>query len=170
LAICRTLSEMTRIFIEVDWMRELRIHHFFDIIRDYGSYKILKEHAYEHSYHIIGKEIYENRIREIRLVVKSDDICERCSYLSSGNCTDTIDHRSDFRYKADFNDYLDTKIMKCMGYENRQIIEVKKLIMNAEKYLDKIFELYEGNDIDNTKMRKKYVSIGINRKISELGL
>lgn len=151
-------------------MRDLRIHHFFDIIRDYGSGKLLEEHSYEHSYHLVGNEIFENRLTKIRLVIKNDDICEGCKYLSLGECTDTIHHRSDFKYKQEFNNYLDIKIMNCMGYKENQIVEIKEIIDNSQKYLDSIFEIYNGNDIHNTERRKQNVSSGIRKKKNELGL
>ena len=151
-------------------MRDLRIHHFFDIIRDYGSVKLLQEHVYGHSYHLIGNEIFENRIKKIRLVIKNDDICERCKYLSFGECTDTIQHRSDFKCKEEFNNYLDTKIMNCMGYKEGQIVEINDIIDQSDKYLDSIFDIYAGNDIRHTEQRKQNVSSGIKKKKSEFGL
>lgn len=148
-------------------MRELRIHHFFDIMRDYGSGKSLNKHAYGHSYHIIGNELFENEISTIKVVVKNDDICEKCVKLDQGKCTDTIQHRSDFLYKEEFNDYLDTKIMNCMGYEDGQTIEVKDIVADACKYLDNIFELYDGNDLEHTELRKQNVAKGIEKKTDE---
>ena len=148
-------------------MRELRIHHFFDIMRDYGSGKSLSEHAYGHSYHTIGNELFENKTSTIKIVIKNDDICENCTKLNQGKCIDTIHHRSDFLYKQEFNDYLDTRIMNCMGYEDGQVIEVMDIVKNAHKYLVHIFELYDGNDIEHTELRKQNVSIGIDKKTDE---
>ena len=36
---------------------ELRIHHIFDIIRDFGSNKTFEKHAFGHSYHFIAEKI-----------------------------------------------------------------------------------------------------------------
>jgi len=151
-------------------LRELRIHHFYDIIRDYGSGKIVEKHEYGHSYHIIAKEIFENRLLKIKLIIKHDDVCKHCSKLLGTKCVDSIQHRSDFTSKEKFNDYLDSRIMKCMGYKIDQMISVKEILRESHRYLDAIDELYVGNDIDHTKLRKQHVSMGIKKKRNELGL
>jgi len=151
-------------------MRELRIHHFFDMIRDYGSEKELKPHPFGHSYHLIGKEVFENKVRKIKLVIKNDDVCETCNKLSSGKCTDSIDHRADFVKKQLFNDFLDNRIMKAMGYHAEQVVEIKELFENAYKYLDSLFEIYKGNDLEHTKMRQFHVRAGLDKKNKELGV
>jgi hypothetical protein len=91
-----------------------------------------------------------------------------CKKLSLERCTDSIHHRSDFTSKEEFNDYLDTRIMKSMDYEVGQIVEVKDIIKNADKYLDAIFDIYKGNDIDHTRLRKQYVFLGIKKKRAEV--
>lgn len=149
-------------------MRELRIHHFFDIIRDYGAGKVLEPHEYGHSYHTIGEEIYSNSLEDVRLIVRNDDICQGCRHLDSGICLDTIGHRADFSSKQEFNDYLDRRIMKAMGYRDGQDIRVRQIIEDADAYLDSIFEIYEGNDPEHTEMRKKNVALGISQKKQEL--
>ena len=151
-------------------MRELRIHHFFDIIRDYGAGNTLKPHVYGHSYHLIGNEIYNNDLAELKLIVNNDDICENCSRLDGDHCVDTIDHRTDFSSKEKFNDWIDSRIMAAMGYSDGQLVSVKDIILNADKYLDNIFEIYEGNDVEHTEMRKKNVRKGIERKIREINI
>ncbi len=151
-------------------MRELRIHHFFDIIRDYGAGKALKAHEYGHSYHIIGEEIYHNKLKRIKLIAGNDDICGGCRYLDSGKCLDTIDHRADFKSKQEFNDYLDLRIMKVMGYQNGQEIQVREILRCADAYLDSLALIYEGNDRAHTELRKQNVGAGIQRKRRELGL
>ena len=149
-------------------MRELRIHHFFDMIRDYGAGKTLREHPYGHSFHLIAGEIYENKIKRLKLIIRNDDVCENCRMLESGSCTDSIDHRSDFTSKEAFNNFLDGRIMKVMAYESGQIVEVKEIIRNAGKYLDQIFDIYAGNDVAHTTLRKEHVSSGIGKKKREL--
>ena len=151
-------------------MRELRIHHFFDIIRDYGDCKELVPHEYGHSYHVIGQEIYSNEVDSIRLIIGSDDICEGCRYLEAGQCLDSIGHRSDFRSKEEFNNYLDRRIMTVMGYSEGQVIKVRAIIEDAGVYLDSIFDIYKGNDPGHTEIRKINVSSGLSMKRQELEL
>ncbi len=151
-------------------MVELRIHHFFDIIRDYGIGKDLVEHPYGHSYHNVGNLIYENRVSKIRLVVKSDDICRNCKMLKFGKCVDTIQHRVDFNGKEEFNNHIDTRIMRCMGFKVGQIISIDEILIQSTKYLDSISDIYSGNDESNTMQRKNNVLGGIHKKMLELGI
>jgi len=151
-------------------MRELRIHHFFDIIRDYGSGKTADPHPYGHSYHLAAGEIYENKLTRIKLIINNDDICANCEKLEEGHCIDTIDHRADFSGKQEFNNHLDKKIMACMNYYDGQLVDVKEIIRNAGKYIEEIYELYDGNDIEHTRARKENVKSGIRKKLKELGL
>ena len=151
-------------------MRELRIHHFFDIIRDYGAHKDLKPHDYGHSYHVIANEIYNQQLDQFRLVAGSDAVCEGCRYLDAGHCLDTVSHRRDFTSKEDFNNHLDRKIMKVLGYREGQIVKTARLIEEAGGYLDSITHIYDGNDPEHTEMRKRNVKAGIERMKRDLKL
>jgi len=142
-------------------MRKVRIHHFFDIIRDYGSKTALNKHDYGHSYHIVGGEIFQNKLKSIQLIIENDDICINCEKLIDGLCIDKIDHRSDYLLKQDFNNHIDSQIMNYMNYFDGQIIEIRDILQDAEKYLSNIFQIYEGNDLDHTANRKKNVSNGV---------
>ena len=135
-------------------MTELRIHHFFDIIRDYGAGKTLCEHDYRHSYHLIGNEIYANRIDSIRLIVKNDDICRNCIMLRDGSCIDTITHRTDFTSKESFNNHLDKRIMERLGYTEGQVVPVTELIKNSYKYLYYIFSDLRGKRSGSYRKKK----------------
>ena len=149
-------------------MLNIRIHHFFDILRDYGSGKELAPHPYGHSYHITGKQIYNNEISEMKLIIENDVICSSCSKLSVGHCVDTIDHRRDFTSKEEFNNYLDARIMKTMNLQNNQIVSLKELLSLSYLYLDAIETIYKGNDPEHTLVRKGNVEKGIRMKQKEL--
>ncbi len=144
-------------------MLNIRIHHFFDIIRDYGSGKKLIEHPYGHSLHIIAKKIINLEITEMKLVVESDDICNNCNKLLCNHCIDTITHRDDFKLKEQFNNYLDNRIMETLGLEKKQIVKFSQLINLSNLYLDNIEYIYLGNDIEHTKIRKSNVEKGIEK-------
>ncbi len=141
-------------------MERIRIHHFFDIIRDHGKGKLLKPHPYGHAYHTVGNRLISGEIDQIRLVIENDDICCDCSKLVSGHCIDTIHHRADFTSKEKFNDYLDSRIMKTLGLEGGQIISIEALLDLTCIYLDHIEDLYEGNDPEHTRTRAVNVTRG----------
>jgi len=149
-------------------MLNIRIHHFFDILRDYGSNKILEPHEYGHSYHIIGQQIYNNQISEMKLIIDNDDICQGCNKLSGKQCTDTISHRADFKSKEKFNNHIDTKIMGIMRLRQNQNITLKDLLAISHLYIDAVELIYTGNDIEHTIIRKKNVERGIAMKQDEL--
>ena len=149
-------------------MLELRIHHFFDILRDYGNNKELKPHHYGHSYHIIGKKIYKNMVKEFKIVNGSDFICKNCNKLIGDKCIDLIDHRIDFKNKEDFNNYLDERILKVMSLSNNQIVRIEEILEKSNLYVDNIFDIYLGNSKEHTELRKINVRSGIEKKKREL--
>ncbi len=143
-------------------MINIRIHHFFDIIRDYGSGKIIQPHPYGHSLHLISQKITSSEIKEMRLVIECDAICENCNKLVDNHCIDTISHRKDFKLKELFNNYLDNRIMNALGLKKGQTITCAQLINLSDQYLDNIEYIYQGNDSEHTKIRAANVKKGIN--------
>lgn len=140
---------------------ELRIHHFFDIIRDFGSGKEIAPHPYGHAYHTVAGKILENPDLEFNLVVCADDICNGCSHLVDGICDDVITHRNDFEGKEAFNNHLDQRIMSVCGFSEKRKYSPRLLLGWAQKYLDNIGFIYEGNDELHTKSRKENVAKGL---------
>lgn len=140
---------------------KLRIHHFFDIIRDFGSGKKINPHPFGHVYHKIAEEIRNNPDLEFELVMAADDICAPCSHLISRVCDDVIAHRNDFNRKEDFNNHLDGQIMKLGGFEFEKTYTPKLIFAQAEKYVENIQEIYSGNDFEHTEIRKQNVLHGL---------
>jgi hypothetical protein len=75
---------------------ELRIHHFYDIIRDFGIGKEIVPHPYGHSYHKSAWHIRNNPNIKIKIVMSVDDTCDGCVHIVHQQCSDVIHHRSDF--------------------------------------------------------------------------
>ena len=151
-------------------MINLRIHHFFDIVRDYGNGIKPAPHPFGHSYHKIAEAIFNNKVDKIRLVIQNDDVCLNCDKLIQDRCIDIIEHRADYDSKQMFNDDLDSRIMNVMGYRVGQVTNFIEILKRSGNYLDSIYEIYKGNDIAHTKLRKQNVSKGIDKKMIELGL
>lgn len=139
----------------------IRIHHFYDIIRDFGSGKTIVPHSYLHAYHKVAEQIRENPNIELKLVVESDEVCTGCIHLEKSICNDTISHRKDFTEKEDFNNYLDKRILDVCGIQFSEKYSPKILMSIAEKYIENIEFIYEGNDTEHTKLRKENVIRGL---------
>ncbi len=142
---------------------KLRIHHFYDMIRDYGINQPITAHPYGHSYHKIAKLILINPNDTIELVLSCDAICKGCSRLEDDHCLDAIDHRADFISKESFNNHIDERIMKACGLKIGDKVTPEVLIEKTNSYLDKIEWVYKGNDKEHTANRKKYLIKGIEK-------
>lgn len=140
---------------------ELRVHHFFDILRDFGSGKIFEPHHYGHSYHIIADTIWKNPNVKIKIVLENDNICDGCIHMVRKNCFDTISHRRDFISKEEFNNYLDRRILSVCNLKEGRILTAAEVCMKAEFYLDSIEWIYIGNDKKHTEKRKIHVIQGL---------
>ena len=140
---------------------DIRIHHFFDIIRDFGSGKIITPHQSLHAYHKVAEQIRENPNIELNLVIQSDDVCTGCIHLETSVCDDTISHRKDFTEKEDFNNFLDKRIVDICGFQLAAKYSPELLCNLAHKYIDNIELIYEGNDIPHTLLRKENVIRGL---------
>ncbi len=140
---------------------KLRIHHIFDIIRDYGKNIKFQKHEYGHSYHIIANKLIQNKDEPIQIVIKCDDVCTGCIKYHNGKCLDIITHRQDFTLKEEFNNYLDKRILGVLKINEGDVISFKEIIDKADEYIKNIKYIYDGNDIMNTKVRKENVEKGL---------
>jgi hypothetical protein len=139
---------------------KLRIHHFFDIIRDFGKKDDFKPHQYGHSYHVVANRIMVNPHLEIEIVKECDDVCEGCIHNKDFHCDDSI-HRSDFPGKEKFNDYIDSRIMQKCNIVDHDILTPPGILLKAQHYLDHIEWIYKGNDPHATLERKINLQKGI---------
>jgi hypothetical protein len=149
---------------------KLRIHHFFDIIRDYGAEKELQPHPYLHSYHKVANIILKNPFIRLEIVIASDSVCEGCIKLKGNICTDIITHRNDIKGKEEFNNYLDARIMEVCSIRIGIVTTPASLIIASEQYINNIDYIYAGNDKEHTEMRKINVMKGIDFYMSKHGL
>lgn len=140
---------------------KIRIHHFFDIIHDFGSNKEIVPHSYLHSYHKVAHEIRENANIEFEIVLGVDDVCERCIHLQNSGCDDLINHRKDFTEKEGFNNYLDKRIIEICAIQLSVKYSPIFLCEIAHKYIEKIEFIYQGNDKEHTLLRKRNVILGL---------
>lgn len=140
---------------------KIRIHHFFDIIRDFGSNKKIVPHPHLHSYHSVAEIIRNNANLELELVIEADEVCSTCTHLIHKKCVDSITHRTDFSGKEDFNNHLDKRIMEVCRLQVSKKYTPKKLCEISNGYLDNIEFIYEGNDLEHTHKRKGNVIFGL---------
>lgn len=140
---------------------KIRIHHFFDIIRDFGSGKNITPHSSLHNYHEVAEQIRENPNIEFEIVVEPDAVCAGCIHLEKSICDDTISHRTDFTLKEEFNNYLDKRIIDVCEIRSSKKYSPKVLCEIADKYIDNIEFIYEGNDFEHTELRKQNIIRGL---------
>lgn len=141
----------------------LRIHHFYDIIRDFSKKEAILPHPYGHSYHKVAALIWENSELEIEIIVDCDDICTGCEQLKNDTCEDLIDHRKDFVSKHSFNNFIDYRIMEACLIQEGNTLTPNELCRKAKLYLEEIDWVYKGNDPDHTEKRKMNVLLGLSR-------
>jgi hypothetical protein len=139
---------------------KLRIHHLFDIIRDFGNEVDFKPHNYGHSYHLIAETLIKNPDHKIELVKECDDVCLGCIHNIGHHCDDSI-HRPDFPGKEKFNDHIDGRIMQKCNIHEHDSLTLLEILNKADQYLNNIEWIYEGNDPLNTSDRKKNLRKGI---------
>lgn len=140
---------------------KLKIHHFFDIIRDFGIGKDFNPHPYQHSYHKVAQAIWQNPETEVEIVTHSDGVCEGCIHLVETSCNDIITHRKDFSLKEKFNNYLDSRIIDICGIDISKKYKLISLLQFSDKYIENIEFIYEGNDARHTAKRKENVLKGL---------
>ena len=139
----------------------IRIHHFYDIIRDFATQEKIEANLnYKHSYHTVGERIRVSPDMKMKIVVGIDSVCDGCIHLVNGACDDTL-KKPGFPLKNDYNNYLDKRILKATRLKEGMIVTPKDLCIAAEKYLDKMFSIYEINDKADTEKRKAEVIQGL---------
>jgi hypothetical protein len=147
---------------------KLQIHHFYDIMRDFGSGKSFEPHDYGHSYHKIANLIQQDPKIEIEIVLGCDEVCAGCKNLKNGHCLDAISHRPDFREKEMFNDHINARTMKVCGIKVGDRVTPLELCEKARLYLKNIEWIYEVNEGGNTQKRKEHVMAGIKKYLSRV--
>lgn len=139
----------------------IRIHHFFDILRDFGiGNEISADSRFNNSYHSVAARIRENPREKFKIVVGADSVCAGCTFLKKGICTDKID-KPGFNSKHEYNDYLDRKILKVSGLREGEVKSPAELCRYAQSYLSHMDKLYDLNDSMHTDWRKKQVMKGL---------
>ena len=140
----------------------IRIHHFFDIIRDFGiNPKIEPNQKYHHSYHTVATCIRNNPDLKLEIVIGPDAVCAGCAFHRKGTCTDKID-KPGFSLKRQYNDFLDRKILGKINVREHQIITARELCYSADNYLSNMYSIYNLNAVPSTSIRHMHVINGLN--------
>ena len=85
-------------------------------------------------------------------------------------CDDLITHRTDFISKEDFNNYIDKRIIKVCNIETGIVYTPRLLCEFANKYIENIELIYQGNDLEHTLLRKENVLKGLHYYSEKHGL
>jgi hypothetical protein len=133
----------------------IRIHHFFDIIRDLRSgNKILPDINYRHSYHSVANILRDSPGTRMKIVMGVDAVCDGCVHNVNGKCDDPLTIKRGFTMKHDYNNWLDQRILAVYGLKEGMVVTPGKICVSAKEYLDNIYKIYEldpGGDIDTRK-------------------
>jgi len=142
---------------------DLRVHHFFDVIRAFGKHSDanIEPHPHGHSFHSVVELIRTRPSLEIKLVIECDSVCCGCCHCKNGLCNDNVDHRKDFISKEEFNNFVDKRAMKKCLIKIGEVLTPSQLCQKAGMYLDNIDFIYAGNDDWHTAQRKKDVIKGL---------
>lgn len=144
-------------------METIRIHHFFDIIRDYGQNSHFKPNReYGHSLHIIAEKIINDAVMPMKIVVGADSVCRGCIHLAQGKCNDVIE-KPGFTTKDGYNNYIDNKILDFCGIREDNVYTPRELCALSKEYLDNIFDIYHLNDKEHTEKRKENAIKGLSQ-------
>jgi hypothetical protein len=142
------MSEDARIF--------MRIHHFFDIIRDLRSGNRIEANTlYNHSYHSVANSLRDAPGISMKIVIGLDSICTGCIHYKISSCDDPLTIKEGFTMKNDYNNYLDKRILQKLNLSEGDIITPLDICKSAYLYIDNIYDIYEidpAEEIDARKM------------------
>lgn len=135
----------------------IRIHHFFDIIRDLRTGETLSADThYKHSYHSVANILRDSPGTKMKITAGIDSVCDGCIHNKYGKCDDPLNRKTGFTMKHDYNNYLDKRILSTLNWSEGDIVTPRKICKSADKYIDNIYRIYEidnPEDIGSRKMR-----------------
>jgi len=134
----------------------IRIHHFFDIIRDLRTgEKIMPDTNYKHSYHSVANTLRDSPDIKMKIVVGTDSVCNGCIHNVNGKCDDPLTIKQGFTMKHDYNEWLDKRILGIYNLSEGKVITPEKICKSADKYIDNINEIYTLDSKEDIDARKK---------------
>jgi len=134
----------------------MRIHHFFDIIRDLRTgEKMVADNNYKHSYHSVANTLRDSADIKMKIVVGLDSVCDGCIHNIDGKCDDPLTIKKGFTMKHDYNNYLDKRILEKYNISEGDIVTPGKICKSAYKYIDNIYQIYSLDPKEEIDARKK---------------
>lgn len=139
-----------------DEVLTIRIHHFFDIIRDLrtGS-KMEANNSYKHSYHLVANTLRDSPDMKMKIVVDLDSVCDGCIHNKEGKCDDPLTIKEGFTMKNDYNNYLDRRILEKLTLSEGDVVTPREICKTANIYIDNICQIYEIDPKEEIDARKK---------------
>jgi hypothetical protein len=137
-------------------MMKMRIHHFFDIIRDLRTgEKIMPDINYQHSYHCVANILRDTPYLKMKITIGIDSVCNGCIHNVDGKCDDPLTRKSGFTMKHDYNNWLDKRILETLNWSEGRIVTPAKICRSADKYIESIYDIYELDSKEYIGIRKK---------------
>jgi len=140
----------------------IRIHHFFDIIRDLRTAeKMMADTNYGHSFHSVANILRDSPDTKMKIVVGLDSVCDSCIHNIDGICDDPLTIKQGFTMKHDYNNWLDKRILEKLNLSEGKIVTPKRICKSASIYIDNIYQIYEKDTKEYIDVRKKEFIIGL---------
>lgn len=140
----------------------IRIHHFFDIIRDFGiSPYIPANTGYQHSYHTVACLIRENPGIRMKIVLGTDSVCQGCIQNINGWCADPLTRKKGYTMKNDYNDYLDKRIMETCHVSAGQIMTPEEICQISDQYFSNLEYIYQIDSEEYIRNRRNNFIAGL---------
>lgn len=137
-------------------MMKMRIHHFFDIIRDLRTgEKIMPDTNYRHSFYTVANILRDSPDMRMKITIGIDSVCDGCIHNAEGKCDDPLTIKRGFTMKHDYNNWLDKRILEKYNWSEGQIVTSAKICKFADKYIDSIYDIYELDSREYIEIRKK---------------
>jgi len=133
----------------------MRIHHFFDIIRDLRTgEKLEADILYKHSYHIVANSLRDSPETKMKIVIDLDSVCEGCIHNKDGKCDDPLTIKKGFAMKNDYNNYLDKRILEKIGISEGDIVTPREICKSADNYIENMNQIYTLDSKEEISQRK----------------
>lgn len=142
----------------------IKPHHFFDIIKLYGAGidEFVPDKEYMHDFYLIGNKILKNKNLELKITIKSDDICNPCIFCRDNQCIDSLSI-GEFTKKELWNAVIDTRIIKYADLKLNKIYTSNEFCQSLYNIRTHIHDIWKEEDSIITNKRYNYFLLGANK-------
>ncbi len=144
----------------------IKPHHFFDIIKLYGSGldNFVPDLNFKHDFYKVGNIILKNKETILKLTIYDDDICKPCKYIDyKGTCIDKISHIAEINSKDEWNKILDKRIMKIINLSEGHEISSINFCKLLKTFNSLTFDVWIEENLETKIKRDNFFQVGIDK-------